>query len=108
MRTHYRGSEDDEGAIAGPSTRRLNLQNNWKLVLPQKRITEKGVGKPNGFSRGWKPVKILGITRRGDGRRKFFMKWEGRDCIEMVTAHEANKKCPQLVLDYYEKITKWE
>ena len=62
--------------------------------------------KPVGFARGLKPAKIMGATEV-DGQLKFLMAWDGTDNTEMVLAKEANVKCPQLVIDFYEERLTW-
>lgn len=59
-----------------------------------------------GFARGLKPEKIMGATE-SDGHIKFLIKWENSVETEMVLAKEANVKCPQLVIDFYEERLTW-
>lgn len=59
-----------------------------------------------GFARGLKPEKIMGATE-SDGHIKFLIKWENSIETEMVLAEEANIKCPQLVIDFYEERLTW-
>lgn len=53
-----------------------------------------------GFALGLKPKKIVGACE-SNGHLKFFIRWKNFDDIELVSAKEANEKCPQLVIDFY-------
>nr|CAD7588204.1 unnamed protein product [Timema genevievae] len=55
-----------------------------------------------GFERGFKPDFIVGATEE-DGVLKFLMKWQGIMEGDLVLASEANIKCPQIVIDFYEQ-----
>ena len=60
-----------------------------------------------GFDRGLEPEQILGATDDG-GRLKFLIKWKNFKKRDIVLAEEANIKCPQLVIAYYEKKLTWK
>nr|CAD7261140.1 unnamed protein product [Timema shepardi] len=60
-------------------------------------IADKG-----GFERGFKPDFIIGATEE-NGVLKFLMKWQGIIEGDLVLASEANIKCPQIVIDFYEQ-----
>lgn len=55
-----------------------------------------------GFELGLKPQKILGASDTS-GELMFLMQWEKHDRAELVRAKEANVKCPQLVISFYEE-----
>ena len=61
---------------------------------------------PYGFERGLEPEQILGATDDG-GRLKFLMKWKDYGKPDIVLAEEANVKCPQIVIAYYETRLTW-
>lgn len=60
----------------------------------------------NGFALGRIPDYIIGA---GDetGELMLAMKWKGTNEFEMVRAKEANKKCPQVVIKFYEQHLIW-
>ncbi|CAL8139244.1 unnamed protein product [Orchesella dallaii] len=59
-----------------------------------------------GFARGFKPKQILGAMIC-KGELCFMMEWEGTAMKNLVPAREANVKCPQIVIDWYESKINW-
>lgn len=65
----------------------------------------KSMGSP--WDRGLEPEEIQGANQE-DGRLKFNMKWKNFAEPQMVLASEANVRCPQIVIDFYEKNLAWQ
>ncbi|KAF7273787.1 hypothetical protein GWI33_013515 [Rhynchophorus ferrugineus] len=77
-------------------------ENDSKLPKKKKADEKKCVG----FDRGLEPDTIIGATD-SPGQLMFLMKWHGTDEADLVPAKQANIKCPQVVIKFYEGRLRW-
>ncbi|XP_007094619.2 chromobox protein homolog 3-like, partial [Panthera tigris] len=65
-----------------------------------------GAEKPRAFTRGLDPERIIGATD-SSAELTFLMKRKDLDDAHSVLAKEANMKCPQIVIAFYEEKLTW-
>ncbi|XP_018052920.1 PREDICTED: uncharacterized protein LOC108690243 [Atta colombica] len=69
--------------------------------------TMKDDSRIQGFKRELEADKILG-SADDNGKLMYLMQWKGTDAVDMVSASEANAKCPQIVIRFYEERITWK
>nr|XP_060515667.1 chromobox protein homolog 5 [Panthera onca] len=116
-------SEDEEEYVVEKVLDRRVVKGQVEYLLKWKGFSEEGMGIDQalfskhvgiaqsndiarGFERGLEPEKIIGATD-SCGDLMFLMKWKDTDEADLVLAKEANVKCPQIVIAFYEERLTW-
>lgn len=79
------------------------FEKNYQDKIYAKKVIE----GPRGFDRGLEADRILDASTDSSGEMLFFLKWKGTDKADFVLAKDAKSKCPQLVIEFYEKNLNW-
>ncbi|XP_072394665.1 chromobox protein homolog 1-like [Diabrotica undecimpunctata] len=107
---HKDNTWEPEGHLDCPSLIKEYEMNKEKEKSKNKKKVDEKRGKDDkkahGFDRGLEPEKIIGATDTS-GSLMFLMKWVGTDEADLVPAKQANVKCPQVVIKFYEERLTW-
>ncbi|XP_029958440.1 chromobox protein homolog 3b [Salarias fasciatus] len=78
------------------------MQSDSRILQPDEEHSD----GPTDLSSYLEPECIIGSTDR-KGELMFLVKWKNSDDVALLPAHEASARCPQVVIDFYERKLTW-
>lgn len=78
------------------------MQSDGSILQPDEEHSD----APTDLSTYLEPECIIGSTDR-KGELMFLVKWKNSDDVALLPAHEASARCPQVVIDFYERKLTW-